>query len=78
MKACRSQTDRVVAGVCGGLAEQLGWRSGRLRLIWVLATLFTAFAGGIVYLVLWFLMPTAPAVAPGFEPAVVQPWKKGK
>ena len=73
MKACRSNQEKVVAGVCGGLADHLGWSAFRMRMVWVLATVFTAFAGGIVYLVLWYLMPKAPAA---FEPAVLQPWKR--
>jgi phage shock protein C len=73
MKACRSDTDRMIAGVCGGLAEHLGWSPFRMRVVWVLATLFTAFAGVIVYLALWYLMPKA---RPSFEPAVMQPWEK--
>jgi phage shock protein PspC (stress-responsive transcriptional regulator) len=52
----RSRHDRVIAGVCGGLAQYLGWQAFHLRVVWVLATIFTAFAGVIVYLVLWFLM----------------------
>jgi phage shock protein PspC (stress-responsive transcriptional regulator) len=76
MKTCRSQTNRVIAGVCGGLAENLGWSPFRLRVIWVLATIFTAFAGVIVYFALWFLMPKALPAPPTFEPAVLQPWKK--
>jgi phage shock protein PspC (stress-responsive transcriptional regulator) len=76
MKVCRSQNDRMMAGVCGGLAEHLGWSPFRLRVVWVLATIFTAFAGVILYFALWFLMPKAPLPAPSFEPAVLQPWKK--
>jgi len=53
----RSSTNSVIAGVCGGLAENLGWSTSRLRVVWVLATLFTAFAGVILYLALWYLMP---------------------
>jgi len=60
MKLCRSQDNRMIAGVCGGLSEYLGWPPGRMRLVWVLATIFTAFAGVIVYLALWFLMPKGP------------------
>ncbi len=63
----------MIAGVCGGLAENAGWSSTRLRIVWVLATVFTAFAGVFVYLALWYLMPKAP---PGFEPAPLQPWKR--
>lgn len=57
MKLCRSNHDHAIAGVCGGLAANLGWDSGRLRIVWVLATICTAFAGVLVYLALWFLMP---------------------
>jgi phage shock protein C len=53
----RSTTNQVFAGVCGGLARTFGWSPTRLRVIWVLATFFTAFAGGILYLALWYLMP---------------------
>ena len=73
MKTCRSNRDKVIAGVCGGLADQLGWSSFRMRVVWVLMTLFKAFAGVIVYLALWYLMPKSP---PGFESAVLQPWKR--
>ncbi len=72
MNAHRSETDRMIAGVCGGLADNLGWSSFRMRLVWVFATVFTAFAGVIVYLALWFLMPKA---SPAFEPAPLQPWR---
>jgi len=73
MKALRSNHDKVIAGVCGGLAEALGWSPFRLRVVWVLATVFTAFAGVFLYLALWFLMPKEP---PACEAAVLQPWKK--
>jgi phage shock protein PspC (stress-responsive transcriptional regulator) len=74
MKLMRSSDNYFVAGICGGLAEQFGWSPARLRGVWVVATIFTAFAGGILYLALWYLMPKAP---PGFDPAVMQPWKTG-
>lgn len=67
MNACRSNQDKVIAGVCGGLVERLGWSSFRMRVVWVLATVFTAFAGVLVYMALWRLMPKAP---PTFEAAV--------
>ena len=76
MKLYRSNNDRCIAGVCGGLAEHFGWGSTRLRIIWLLATIFTAFAGVIVYIVLWILMPKAPPTPKNFEPAVLQPWRK--
>ena len=48
-----------IAGVCGGIAEYLGWPAGRVHLLYVLVSLFSAgFPGIVVYLILWFLMPT--------------------
>jgi phage shock protein C len=76
MKLCRSHDDYQIAGVCGGLAKHLGWDSGKLRIVWVLATIFTAFAGVVVYLALWYLMPEEPPPATTFEPPPMQPWKK--
>ncbi len=58
-KLTRSSNDKMIAGVCGGLAEYLGWPAGRVRLLYVLVSIFSAgFPGLIVYLILWFLMPT--------------------
>jgi phage shock protein PspC (stress-responsive transcriptional regulator) len=76
MKLLRSSTNYQIAGVCGGLAENLGWDSGKLRIVWVLATIFTAFAGVVIYLALWYLMPEMPPAKPAFEPPPLQPWKK--
>ncbi len=58
------------------MAESFGWSPGRLRIVWVLATIFTAFAGVVVYLALWYLMPKASAPTPAFEPPPLQPWKR--
>jgi phage shock protein PspC (stress-responsive transcriptional regulator) len=76
MNLYRSLENRVIAGVCGGLAEHLDWSPTRVRVVWVLATLFTAFAGVILYFALWFLMPRAPLPPPTFESPPLQPWKK--
>lgn len=54
----RSSTDKVVAGVCGGLAEWLGWDVTVVRLVYVLVSIFSAgFPGFLVYLILWAAMP---------------------
>jgi phage shock protein PspC (stress-responsive transcriptional regulator) len=75
MQLRRSNEDCRIAGVCGGLAGELGLSSSRLRLVWVLATIFTAFAGLVLYLALWYLIPKEPPREPGFKSAVLQPWK---
>ena len=54
----RSRHDRVLAGVCGGIAEWLGWSPTGVRIVYVIwAALSVAFPGILVYLVLWLLMP---------------------
>jgi phage shock protein PspC (stress-responsive transcriptional regulator) len=52
--------DRIIAGVCGGIAEWLGWPPTRVRILFVLVSVLSAaFPGILVYLILWFLMPDA-------------------
>lgn len=54
----RSRRYNIIAGVCGGLAEWLGWNPTTVRILFVLiSVLSAAFPGIIVYLILWFLMP---------------------
>ena len=48
----------MIAGVCGGLAERLGWSANRVRVLYVIVSILSAaFPGTLVYLILWFLMP---------------------
>ncbi|MGA3267959.1 MAG: PspC domain-containing protein [Verrucomicrobiota bacterium] len=73
----RSQNDKVIAGVCGGLAKHFELPSSRLWLVWVLGTLFSAaFPGIFLYLALWYLLPKEPVLPPAFEPSPLQPWKQ--
>ena len=54
----RSREDRMLAGVCGGLAQWLGWSPGLVRVLFVLVSaLSAAFPGVLVYLILWIVMP---------------------
>ena len=53
----RSRRHRILGGVCGGLAEWLGWRPIIVRLLYVLVSIFSAaFPGTIVYIVLWLVL----------------------
>jgi phage shock protein C len=53
-----SNRNRMIAGVCGGLAEWLGWSPTWVRILYVLSSLLSAaFPGIIVYIVLWFVVP---------------------
>lgn len=62
----RSRRYRIVAGVCGGLAEWLGWRPTVVRVLFVLVGALPFLSGILVYLALWLLVPEdgAPAPAP--------------
>jgi phage shock protein C len=54
----RSRRDRMLAGVCGGLAQWLGWSPGLVRVLFVLVSILSAaFPGILVYLILWVVMP---------------------
>ena len=62
----------MIGGVCAGIADYFEWDITLVgiadyfewditlvRIIYVLATFFTAFSGGLVYLILWLIMPEA-------------------
>ena len=54
----RSSTNRMIAGVCGGLAEWLGWDPTLVRIIYFFGSIISvAFPGLLVYLILWVVMP---------------------
>ncbi|HEY9132412.1 MAG TPA: PspC domain-containing protein [Dyella sp.] len=55
-RLARSSSQRMLAGVCGGVAEYIGWDPTIVRVIWIILTL----AGGsgiLLYLILWLVMP---------------------
>jgi phage shock protein PspC (stress-responsive transcriptional regulator) len=56
----RSETDRVIAGVAGGIAQRFGFNSTLLRLAWVASVFFGGF-GIVIYLILWLALPKSPA-----------------
>ncbi len=62
-KLRRSRDDRMVAGVCGGVAKLLGVDAAMLRILLVAATLFGFGAGAVLYLACWFLVPEEAAEA---------------
>lgn len=58
----RSRRNRMIAGVCGGLAETLGWDPTMVRLLYVLVSVLSvAFPGILVYVILWVVAPEGPA-----------------
>ena len=58
----RSRKHKMIAGVCGGLAEWLGWDPTVVRILYVVVSCVSvAFPGILAYIVLWLIMPKAPA-----------------
>ena len=54
----RSRRNVMIAGVCGGLAEWIGWDPTAVRVLYVLLSLVSAaFPGILVYIILWAVMP---------------------
>ncbi|HJH66232.1 PspC domain-containing protein [Bacteroides mediterraneensis] len=58
-KRLTRSNNRMIGGVCAGIADYFNWDITLVRIVYVLATFFTAFSGGIVYLILWLIMPEA-------------------
>lgn len=58
----RSREHKMIAGVCGGIAEWLGWDPTVVRILYVVVSCVSvAFPGILAYIVLWLIMPKAPA-----------------
>jgi phage shock protein C len=61
MAMYRSRRDRILGGVCGGMAKSLGWTPTRMRVVYVIVSILSAaFPGTLVYLVLWAVVPLEP------------------
>ncbi|HZK96456.1 MAG TPA: PspC domain-containing protein [Prolixibacteraceae bacterium] len=54
----RSRKDRMLAGICGGIADYMAVDPTVVRLIFALATFFTVlFPGVLIYLIMWIVVP---------------------
>ena len=56
-KKLTKSSNKMLSGVLAGIAEYLGWDPTVVRVAYLFATLFTAFAGVLVYLLLILVMP---------------------
>jgi phage shock protein PspC (stress-responsive transcriptional regulator) len=54
----RSRTNRMLAGVCGGLAEFFGISAFWFRLGMIIAFIPGGVPGILIYLLLWIMIPT--------------------
>lgn len=54
----KRSNNKMIAGVCGGLADWLGWDPTIVRVGYVLLSILsTGFPGILVYIILWVVMP---------------------
>lgn len=57
-RVLRKSRNKVLAGVCGGIAEWLGWDPTLVRVLYVVVSVVSiAFPGILVYILLWLIMP---------------------
>lgn len=60
-KLRRSRSDKMIAGVCGGVAKMIGVDAAILRIVLVAATLLGFGTGAVLYVAAWILMPEEDA-----------------
>ncbi len=71
-KLYRSVTDKMLGGVCGGLAEYFAVDPVIVRLIFVLAVVFGG-SGIIAYIILWIIIPQKPYIITPFNTEYAKP-----
>ena len=55
-KRLTRSNNKMIGGVCAGLAEYLDLDPTIVRIVWVLMVFFAGF-GGLLYVILWLVMP---------------------
>ncbi|MCC5946038.1 MAG: PspC domain-containing protein [Bernardetiaceae bacterium] len=58
MQLTKSTYDKMLFGVCGGIAEYFGWDATLIRAAFILFTVFTIGAPLLLYILLALVMPT--------------------
>ncbi len=71
-KLVRSTTDKMVAGVCGGLAEYFDIDPTLVRALFVIVTLLGG-SGILIYIILWLVMPEGPVADEPDQPPMGGP-----
>ncbi|GIH29775.1 PspC family transcriptional regulator [Acrocarpospora phusangensis] len=56
----RSRHHKMIAGVCGGIAERFGMAPTTVRLLFLLSCILPG-PQFILYLIMWVFVPKAPA-----------------
>jgi phage shock protein C len=76
-KIYRSRSDKIIFGVCGGLANYLGVDSTIIRLIFIIATIYHG-SGILLYIALAIIMPEDSETTVGNTDAKVTTQEKKK
>ena len=63
----RSRNQRMVAGVCGGLAEYFNVDATMIRVLFLVLTVVGG-SGLVIYLVMWIIVPDVRKVPPPAQP----------
>jgi len=53
----RSTNNKIIAGVCAGLADWLGWNVTTMRILFVVGSVLPIVPGFLVYAFLWVVVP---------------------
>jgi len=57
-KKLKRSRNQMIAGVCAGFAEYMGWDVTLVRVIYAILSIFSAgFPGLLLYIILWLVMP---------------------
>jgi phage shock protein C len=56
-KLRKSRTDKMIAGVCGGIADYLGWDSTIVRIIFLILVFSSVGTMVLLYFILALIMP---------------------
>jgi len=59
----RSKKERILGGVCGGLADHIDVDPSIIRLVWIVVTLVSIGLGIVIYLAAWIIVPEDPGEA---------------
>ncbi len=68
----RSPDDKLIGGVCGGLADFTGWDPSLVRILWVVLTLATGGGGVLAYVALLILLPVGSMDEGQVRPAALE------
>ena len=67
----RSETNKVIAGVAGGLGEYFEIDPTLIRLVFILLTIFGG-SGVIIYIIFWLIMPSASSISVDAQSTIQQ------